>query len=47
MIEEVDIDSICGLSIAVKSDEMCQLKLGEEVIKKPGSCQKLLEDNLH
>lgn len=47
MIEEVDTDRVYGLSLAMRPDEMRQIKSGEEEIKKPGGCQKLLEDDLH
>lgn len=47
-MEEVDIDSVCSLSIAAKAENTWQKTSGEGDIKKLESGKKLLEeDNLH
>lgn len=43
MMEEVYIDSIHSLSIAVRNEEMWQLRSDEEEIKNPEGDQTLLE----
>lgn len=45
MMEEVDVDSVWSSSMAVRTEELWQIRSCTEEIKKPGGGQKLLEED--